>query len=192
MRVVFLTCLLMALPNVALGSDQSTTTTHPHEFSTGLATSFFASNWYLTPTAWTVDIAYHHRPKGSGLWRSLRFTEGFRIGSADDDQGVFDVYWRAEMIATVGPWTPTLGPELGVSSLGNKFIRFESSFPDDFKRIHEEKLSPLYVAFVATPLRFCFSRFTVSALQLSLGAPIQGIGTIARVQLGVLQLGGTL
>jgi hypothetical protein len=54
------------------------------------------------------------------------------------------------------------------------------------------KLSPFYIALVATPIRFCFSRFTVSAFELSLGAPVNGIGTNARFQLGILHLGGTL
>ncbi len=192
MRFGFFTWLIVALPNVAFGSEESASPAHPHEFSAGVATSFFASYHDLTPTAWTVDLAYHYRPQRRGFWQMLRFTEGLRIGSADNDDRVFDVYWRGEMIANIGPWTPTLGPEFGVTTLGRQFARYNATLPDDLTSLNEKKLSPFYLAFVATPIRFCFSRITVSAFELSLGAPVNGIGALARFQLGILQLGGTL
>lgn len=190
-RFVFFAGLIVALPSVAFAGEEKVTTARPHEFSGGVAISFFASNHDLTPTARTLDIAYHYRPQRPGIWQSLRFTEGLRIGSTENDGGVFDVYWRGEMIANLGPWMPTLGPEFGVSTLGRYFTRFEA-FPDDLTSLHETRLSPFYIAFVATPLRFVFSGFTVSAFELSLGAPVTGLGTIARFQLGILHLGGTL
>ena len=192
MRCVFFTGLLVALPSVAFAGEGQASPARPHEFTAGVVTSFFADNHDITPTAWALDIAYHYRPQRRGVWQSLRFTEGLRFGSADNGDRVFDVYWRGEMIANVGAWTPTLGPEFGVSTLGRHFIHVESPYPNDLTDLHETKLSPFYLALVATPLRFCFSRFTVSAFELSLGAPVAGIGTVARFQLGILHVGGTL
>jgi hypothetical protein len=191
MRFIFFTGLIVALPNVALGSEEQVPA-RPHEVSGGVTTSFFADNHDLTPTAWALDVAYHYRPQKPGVLQSLRFTGGLRLGFTDDQKGAFDIYGRGEMIANVGPWTPTLGPELGISTLGGHFIGFPSPLPNDLTNLHEMKLSPFYIAFVANPIRFCFSRFTVSALELSLGAPVNGIGTVARFQLGILHLGGTL
>jgi len=189
--------LIAALPNVAFAADEQASPARPHEISGGVATSFFADNHDQTPTAWALDVAYHYRPQKPGFWQSLRLTGGLRLGGAknevtSNEEAVFDVYWRGEMIANIGAWTPTLGPELGVTTLGRRFMWLQAPFPDDLTRLHETKLSPLYLAFVATPLRFCFSRFTVSALELSLGAPVNGIGTVVRLQLGILHLGGTL
>jgi hypothetical protein len=192
MRFVLLTGLFVALPNVAFGGEAQAPPARPHEVSGGVATSFFIRNFDVTPTAWTLDLAYHYRPQRPGFWQTLRFTGGLRAGLTDNKEGVFEVYGRGEMIANIGPWTPTLGPELGVSTLGRHFARIQSSFPDDLTNLNEMKLSPFYISLVANPIRFCFSRFTVSAFELSLGAPVNGIGTVARFQLGILHLGGTL
>jgi hypothetical protein len=192
MRFVFSAGLIVALPNVAFGGEEQAAPARPHEVTGGVVTSFFVGNRDLTPTAWALDIAYHYRPQRPGFWESLRFTGGVRVGGTDNKEGLFEVYGRGEMVANIGPWTPTLGPELGISTLGRQFARLNASFPDDLTSLNEMKLSPFYMAFVATPLRFCFSRFTVSALELSLGAPVNGIGTNARFQLGILHVGGTL
>lgn len=192
-RFFVVTWLIGALPNVAFASDEKAPPPRPHEITGGVATSFFMNNRSdETPTAWALDVAYHYRPSKVGFWQSLRLTGGLRLGLTDSAKGVIDAYGRAEMLANIGPWTPTLGPELGVTSLGRQFTRVGEPYPDEHTSLLETKLSPFYVAFVATPIRFCFSRFTVSALELSLGSPVTGIGSIARFQLGILHLGGTL
>lgn len=192
-RCFAVTWLTVALPNVAFASDDKAPPPRAHEFTGGLATSFFMNNRSdETPTVWALDVAYHYRPPKAGFWQSLRFTGGLRMGVTDSAKTVIDVYGRGEMLANIGPWTPTLGPELGVTSLGRQFTRVGEPFPDEHTSLLETKLSPFYIALVATPIRFCFSRFTVSALELSLGSPVTGIGSIARFQLGILHVGGTL
>lgn len=193
MRVVLVTMsFLVVLPNAALGSEKPASPARPHEITAGAVTSFFIGGFDQTPTAWALDVGYHYRPQKPGFLQALRFTGGMRLGFSDESKGVFDLYGRTEFIANIGPWTPTLGPELGLTTLGRHFIRNPPPYPDDLTTYNETKLSPFYLAFVVTPLRFCFSRFTVSAFELSLGAPMTGIGATARLQLGILQLGGTL
>lgn len=193
-RFVFVTSLIVALPNVAFGDEEKVPPPRPHEITGGLSSSFFMNNrGDTTPTSWTLDIGYHYRPPQVGFWHAMRFTGGLRLGFTDTPKGAIDVYGRVEMIANVGPWTPTLGPELGLTSLGRQFTRvIGEPFPDEHTSLLETQISPFYMAFVATPLRFCFSRFTVSAFELSLGAPVMGIGSIARFHLGFLHVGGTL
>lgn len=183
--------LIMALPNVARG-EQPPTIAPRHEVSLGVTSAFYVSNHDYSPTAKMLDVAYHFRPSRPGIWKSMRFTEGFRIGATDDNARAFELYGRAELIANVGPWTPTLGPEFGVSSLGLRFLRFPGPFPNDWTDFHEKRLGFVYVAFVATPLRFTFWRLTVSAFELSLGGPVIGLGAVNRFQVGLLHVGGTL
>lgn len=192
-RLFAVTWLIGALPSVAWASEAKAPAPRPHEITGGLVTSFFMNNRAdETPTAWMFDIAYHYRPPKLGFWQSLRLTGGSRMGLANSDKGVLDVYGRVEMLSDIGPWTPTLGPELGVALLGSQFTRVGGPFPDEHTSLLETKMSPFYIAFVATPIRFCFSRFTVSTLEVSLGSPVTGIGDIARFQLGILHVGGTL
>lgn len=193
LRVLVSLGLVFASPRFVMASEAIPARARPHEITAGAATSFFIGHRDITNTAWMLDVAYHYRPQKNVVLQSLRYTSGMRIGrKPDDNGGVFDVYLRGDMIANVGPWTPTLGPEIGLSTLGSQFFRYPAPFPDDLTVLNEKKLSPLYMALVVSPLRFCFSRVTVSALELSLGAPINGIGSVVRFQLGVLHVGGTL
>ena len=191
-RDAFFVVAITAFPSVVWANENEASPVRSHEITGGVVTSFFVGHRDLTATAWALDVGYHYRAPKPGLWQSLRLTAGIRIGGTDDEEGLFDIYGRGEMIANVGPWTPTLGPELGITTLGRHFFRYNSTFPDDLTNLNEKKLSPFYVAIVATPIRFCFSRVTLSALELSLGAPVNGFGTTARFQLGLLHVGGTL
>lgn len=194
-RLCFLVSLglVLALPRFVMASEAIPAPARPHEITAGAATSFFIGHRDITNTAWMLDVAYHYRPQKNVVLQSFRFTSGMRMGRKPDDKGgVFDVYLRGDMIANVGPWTPTLGPEIGFSTLGSRFFRYPAPFPDDLTILNEKKLSPFYMALVVNPIRFCFSRVTVSALELSLGAPMNGIGSVVRFQLGVLHVGGTL
>lgn len=185
--------IFIASPGLALGAEPLPAPARAHEITAGLATAFFQGHRDSTLTAWTADVAYHYRPQRPGLLQSMRFTGGLRGGSATDDGGaVFDIYVRAAMVGHTGAWAPTLGPELGFTTLGTAFFRYPAPFPDDLTVLNENKLSPLYLAFVVSPFRFCFYRFTLSAMELSIGAPIVGIGSIARFQLGIFNVGGTL
>lgn len=184
--------LMMSWSGIALGEQKDPSLEHPHEISGGIAFAFWRTYYASTPNARLFDLAYHLRPQKPGLWHSLRSTAGIRLGVGDNDQRVFEVYWRGEMLASIGPWVPTLGPELGASTLGTAFVGYLPPFPDDQTKLHARKLGPFYLALVATPLRFQFSRFTVSAFELSIGAPVIGIGSVSRFHLGILTLGGTL
>ncbi len=187
------TAMLLASPRLVFGAESVPASTRAHEITAGMATSFFQGHRDSTLTAWTVDVAYHYRPQKIESLQNVRFTGGLRGGWIPDADGaVFDVYVRADMVGHIGAWAPTLGPELGFTSLGTGFFRYPAPFPDDLTVLNENKLSPLYLAFVVTPIRFGFSRFTLSVMELSLGAPILGVGSITRFQLGVFSFGGTL
>jgi hypothetical protein len=99
-------------------NKNETSPVRAHEVTGGVTTSFFVGHRDLTPTAWALDVGYHYRPQKPGLWQSLRLTGGIRVGGRDDKEGSFDVYGRGEMIANMGPWTPTLGPGVGLLEIG--------------------------------------------------------------------------
>lgn len=184
--------LITSFSAIAFAEVNDPSFDHPHEISGGIALAFWRTYYASTPNARLFDFAYHVRPQKPGLLHSLRSTAGLRIGVGDNDQRVFEVYWRGELLADIGAWKPTLGPEFGASTLGTRFIGYAPPLPDDQTTLHAQKLGPFYLALVASPLRFHFSRFTVSALELSIGAPIIGIGSVSRFQLGIFALGGTL
>jgi len=176
----------------ALAEEKDPSFAHPHEITGGFAVALWRTYYASTPTARLFDLAYHLRPQRKGILHSLRSTTGLRLGVGDNEQRVFELYWRGDIVGSIGAWAPTLGPEIGASTLGTSFVGYPRPLPDDQTSLHAQKLGPFYLAFVATPLRFCFSRFTVSAFELSIGAPVIGIGSVSRFQLGILSLGGTL
>jgi hypothetical protein len=184
--------LSLTWSTITYAEEKDPSFAHPHEISGGFAIALWRTYYASTPTARLFDLAYHLRPQKKGLLRSLRSTTGLRIGVGDDERQVFELYWRGDIMGSIGPWAPTLGPEIGASTLGTSFVGYSRPLPDDQTSLHAQKLGPFYLAFVATPLRFAFSRFTLSAFELSIGAPVIGIGSVSRFQVGFFSLGGTL
>src|SRR5262245_25884244 len=74
-------------PILAMGTEQPSVPARAHEFTGGIASSFFRSHFNSTLTAWTIDVGYHHRPQRPGFWQSMRFTGGLRVGLKPDDSG---------------------------------------------------------------------------------------------------------
>lgn len=175
----------------AAAEEKDPSYAHPHEVTGGIAIALWRTYFATTPTARLFDLAYHVRPQRPGFLHTLRSTAGVRIGVAGEEQRVFEVYWRGDIIGAIGAWTPTLGPEFGASTLGMGFQGYPP-LPDDQDRLHATKTGPFYMALVMNPLRFSFSRFTVSAFELSIGAPVIGIGFVSRFHVGILNVGGTL
>ncbi|MFY0583823.1 hypothetical protein ACN28S_64510 [Cystobacter fuscus] len=83
-----------------------------------------------------------------------------------------------------------MGPEVGLSGL--PVIIAPRGLPDDLANAQARKLAPFYVAVHAQPLRFVFRSFSVSALELQWGTPINQPGSALRLQLGLLHLGVVL
>jgi hypothetical protein len=99
-----------------------------------------------------------------------------------------ELYARALLSPARGVWRPAVGPELGVSGLPI-ILPPTGGFPGDLPDLQASKLSPVYLAVHAQPLRFVFHSWSVSALELQWGTPINQPGSALRLQLGLVHLG---
>ncbi|WP_434381767.1 hypothetical protein [Melittangium boletus] len=163
-----------------------------HELSLGAGNFSYTSFQRPSAPITTVEVAYHRRFAGEGLWRGLRLGGGLRTGwPATSTNFPLEVFVQAQLSARLGPWEPALGPELGVSGFAMLF-RSRILVPGELGDLEDARLSPAYVAFVAAPLRFHFGPVTVSALELNLGTSVPSFGQAIRTQLGLVRLGWVL
>ncbi|OJH37423.1 hypothetical protein [Cystobacter ferrugineus] len=173
--------LLLAalLPHAALASE--------HGLSLG-ATAVLLTNggvYNVTSPRLGLEAAYTY---GRDAWR---LGGGVRWAPGGGGSLPAEVYARVLLTAPSGTWRPAVGPEVGLSGLPI-IIAPRGGLPDDLAQAQAHKLAPFYVAVHAQPLRFVFRSFTVSALELQWGTPINQPGAALRLQLGLLHLGVVL
>jgi hypothetical protein len=188
MRLHFLRDLLpaaMLLATPALAQSAN------HQLSLGVGSLSY--NSFRRPSAgFTVLEAAYHRPVGQETpWRSLRIGGGLRTGlPAAASHLPLEGFVQVQLTAKVGVWEVAVGPELGLSGFG-KLV--DLPLPaDELFAMEDERLGPAYAAFHAAPLRFHFNRFSVSALELSLGTSLSSPGAALRLHFGLLRLGVSL
>lgn len=102
-----------------------------------------------------------------------------------------EIYAAALLKVCLGPWEPMAGPELGYSG----FTQLESDReyrPDDFFKLEQERLSPLYLSFGVAPARFVIGRWSLSALEFQAGGSLSPLGAARRFHLEVLRVGWSL
>ncbi len=186
--------LALLLATEAQAQSLATEVRRPsHELTVG-ATGFLFRNFLsATPPQIALDVAYHHTLDTDAREELVRFTVGMRLGLLGGARVPLEGYGRAQLVASFGVWKPALGPEVGVTGFTRSMRLFEGTgYPDVYVSLAEQTMSPVYVALSASPLRFQFNRFTVSAAEVQVGMPVPHLTSALRVQLGILHVGGRL
>jgi hypothetical protein len=182
--------LLLALLLPPVASAQ----VHPAVQEVSLGTSALTYNSFLRPSApfLMLEAAYHRRAASEGPWNALRLGVGVRSGlPANATFFPLEGFLQAQLTARFGIWEASMGPEIGLSG----FARLDPNrgFPTrELPNLEDTRISPLYVALSAAPLRFHLGRFSLSALELQVGTTAPSFGAVARVQLGLLRIGASL
>jgi len=163
-----------------------------HELTLGAGNFSYTSFQRPSAPITTLEVAYHRRFAGEGLWRALRLGGGLRTGWPVTSTNLpLEVFVQAQLSARLGPWEPALGPELGVSGFA-KLFKSRIVLPVEMNALEDARMTPAYVAFVAAPLRFHFGPVVLSALELHLGTSVPFFGQAVRTQLGLVRAGVVL
>ncbi|WP_434386581.1 hypothetical protein [Melittangium boletus] len=155
-----------------------------HDVSLG-ATAVVLTNggaYNLTAPRLGLDARYTH---ALDTWRL-----GGGVRWVPRGQGALplELYAQALLSPARGVWRPAVGLELGVSGLPI-VLPPTGGFPDDLPELQSASLAPVYLAVQAQPLRFVHRAWSLSALEVQWGTPINAPGAALRVQLGLLHLG---
>jgi hypothetical protein len=147
----------------------------------------------FTGTRVTAFSASYH------LWTmpGVDLSAGGRFGFGPDVSGVvldgFVAVALSPAFAThvdeggrTGAWRPSLGVEVGVSSIKTKYD--ETFAPEDVQRVSPQP-GALYGSLMARPLRFRLTRFMASALGLGVGTTVPKPGEYVRLDIEFVQLG---
>lgn len=170
--------LLLAalLPGAAMASE--------NELALGAPAVILSNGGVYNSTSprFGLEAAYTH---GFESWRLGGGVRWFPVGQGSLP---LEVYARVLLSPLHGVWRPAVGPELGLSGLPI-VIAPAGGYPVDLSNLQGGKLGPLYLAVHAEPLRFVFHSFSVSALELQWGTPLNQPGAALRLQVGLVQLG---
>lgn len=163
----------------------------PHAYEIGWSQAFFSSFFRATPSASTLDLGWQFSGLRARTKLPLELSAGLRAAPPSDAVSVpLDLHVGASLVGELGPWSPMIGPRLGISGFATIPPR-PDGLPEDIDRVEADRVSPLYVAFEASPLRFRWRTFTISALDLEWGATLFPAGTALRLRLGWIKLGVT-
>lgn len=183
---ILLWCLLLATPAGAETTDR-------HELTLGgVAFSQLSFARRFSPYV-GLEAAYRTPLATEGRWNHVLVGGGLRVARKPalpeftDITLPLEVFLQARLRARVGPWEPMVGPELGLSGLSVLYRRIIPAEGEDPKE--QSRLSPVYLAIGAAPLRFRFGRFTVSALEFHVGTISFPHNSAVRLQLGLLHGG---
>jgi len=173
--------LLLATPALANGPP-------PPQQAISVGYSWLHYYAYLHPSydLSVVDATYERVAGADGPLRFLTYGGGLRLVFPFSATIIpVEAFLRGGVRAPFGFWEPSMHFELGYS---------RARLAPDIRQstgawgLNEQaRLTPLYVAATASPLRFHFDRFAVSALDLQLGAFGSPFGSVLRVQLGLLR-----
>lgn len=158
----------------------------PHRVTVGHADISYKGFFTSLPSSPWLEIGWAYELPRSKVKLPFEVAAGLRV-TLPGDAGVPVEGWaRVKLVAAVGPWRPTVGPEFGVSgatTMGNR----PDGLPDDMTVRERARFSPFFVSFEAAPLRFAFDRFTVSVFDLGLGTTLGPAGATQRVSISYLR-----
>lgn len=158
------------------------------ELSLGLVNSSYLSFIRATPGRYAASVAWQ-RGLG-GAWEGVHVGGGLRLSMPGEARGLpLELFARVSLEARLGPWRPGVGPELGYS--GWTRLSDELDPAGLFER-EQGRVGPLYLAIQVAPLRFQWERWSLSALELQVGASVPPLGGASRFQLGFLSVGRSL
>jgi hypothetical protein len=160
------------------------------------------STWGATgtsPTFLTLELATWHSVSSAHTPAALLLGGGLRVAfpsARAPDAVPLEGFVRAQLASPAwgGVWEPAMGVELGLSGLSRLQRQFylDPRFPTPLRELEQARVSPLYAAFVASPLRLRLPWLRLSVLELLWGTPLGQPGAAARLQLGLLSVGKDL
>jgi hypothetical protein len=158
-----------------------------HELSASLVSIQYGGFFRTGPGIYAGEVAYHHQ---LGL---LRLGGGLRGGAPNSSpidtlSFPLELFAQAQLRLKIGFWEPLVGPELGFSGLTDLGWN-RSGLPDDVYVHEQDRVGLFYVAFRAEPLRFRWSRFTLSIFELTLGTTLSPPGASTRTEIGYARIG---
>ncbi|QRN98127.1 hypothetical protein JRI60_03365 [Archangium violaceum] len=164
-----------------------------HELTVGVTSLQYLASQGSSATHHTADIAYHRKLRLGQLPEAVRLGIGVRVGVPDSVTLPLEAYGRVQLVAKVGPWSPALGPEVGVSGFTRLRRSIESpSYPRGLSGALQDRMGPFYAGITLAPLRFVLGPLTLSAAELQTATPLKDPGSALRLQVGLLYLGGVL
>lgn len=105
-----------------------------------------------------------------------------------------ETYVQAEVVGSIGPWVPAIGPELGLTGMfrpeprvGASTVLAEEHDLDWGWLEQRDDPGPLYFAMNASVLRFSEGRFRISALDVQVGTSLSRPGSALRFQLNLAE-----
>lgn len=104
---------------------------------------------------------------------------------------MLELYLRPSVSHALGFWNPTMGIELGLTPF-TLFDPTPRGISDSAYQQESDHQTPFYVALHAAPARFQWKRLSVSVLEVQWGTPVIAATKIARMHVGLLQIGWTL
>ncbi len=161
----------------------------PHELTLGVVGWEYRGFLSGSEPLVGLELGYRHSVQSTPL------SVGALVRAAAPNPGTvvpLEVGISLELRAPIGFWQPGAGVELGWSGLSQVDLSWRGGLPPGAHTQEEALLGPWYLGFGVSPLRFAFGRWTVSALELQLGATAFPLGAGARVQLGLLKAGVSL
>jgi len=155
----------------------------PHGVSLGIGAISYVSIFSGSPGRAGLDLAYERD-------LSPRWLLGAGLRAALPSQRTpvpVELYAQLQLRAAFGAWEPAIGPEFGVSGLTD-LGALPDSLPPELNELEQHRVSPLYLAIAAAPLRFRLGRFTLSALELHWGTTLVQPGAAGRFHLGFVRV----
>jgi hypothetical protein len=174
---------------LALSAPAARAQSPVREVSLGVSSFAYSSFQRASPGFLALEGAYHQRLGAQGPWSALHLGGGLRTATPVSGANFpLEAFVQLRLSARLGIWEVMVGPELGVSGFARLF-QFTLLPLQELRPPEDARLSPVYVAFDAAPLRLHLGRFMLSALELQLGTGVNAFGSVLRTQFGVLRLG---
>lgn len=163
-----------------------------NELSAGLSMLVQLGTFRTAPDHMMLEVLGLRTAAEEGPLSALQFGGGLRTGWPLAGSPLpLEGFLRVQLGTKMGIWRPTAGLELGLSGFNQRI--YSPLFTDNRQEGYEDaRLGPAYASFTASPVRFQLGRFQLSTLSLNLGTSLHALGTSARIQLGLLSVGGSL
>ena len=166
-------------PNeIAVSHDAPASKVAPR-FSTGVSGIIYLHALGHT-TDWSVDL-WGTLP----LRRVFSVAAGVRLGLG---RLLSELFLRVGINPYFKYWRPSVGLELGATR--RREFPKETRFAEEVSEAIEEKMSPIYAAFHASPLRFRISkRWHFGVCDIRMGTHLFPTGRFSRFELGLVAVG---